>query len=121
MPQRLAPPALARALQHTIAWVLDQPVAPPLVGQCCDRLRPAPVLRDLERALRRCGNGLVALVDWRWNHQLGCAEGFLWQGNEVHRFHWWRATDRLELQSQLRCTVAGPYGHAARVLQVVKT
>ncbi|WP_411868879.1 hypothetical protein [Vulcanococcus limneticus] len=106
MPQRSAAPALRRALQHTIAWVLDQPVAPPLVGQCCDRLRPAPVLRELEQALQRCGNGLVSLVDWRWNSQLGCAEGFLWQEQEVQRFLWWQATDRLELHSQLRCTPA---------------
>lgn len=104
MPHRLAPQVLQRALQHTIRWVLDQPQAPELVGQCCDRLRPAPVLRELEQALQRCGNGLVTLVDWRWDGRLGCAEGFLWRNHEVQRFLWWRASDRLELHSQLRCT-----------------
>lgn len=106
MPQRFTPPALRVALHHLIAWVLDQPVVPPLTGQRCDRLRPEPVLRDLERALRRCGDGLVALVDWRWNSQLGCAEGYLWQHDQLQRFLWWRASDRLELHGRLRCTVA---------------
>ena len=97
------------ALQRLGAWVLDQPLPPALEGQCCDRLRPAQIGRDLERALARHGLGHCTVVEWRWDQRRGRAKGWLWSNGLLHRFHWQRHSDELELRHQLMCQARGPF------------
>ena len=101
-------PSWTAALQRLGAWVLDQPVSPLLEGQCCDRLRPAQIGRDLERALARHGLGHCTVVEWRWDHRRDSAKGWLWSHGLLQRFHWQRQSDELELRHQLVCHVRGP-------------
>lgn len=95
---------LTRGAQGVIAWMLDQPLLPAPCGQSCDCLRPWPILQELLPALAGHGHGQDELVEWRWDSRLSCAEGWLWQNNQLHRFRWWRRQDRLELRCQLQCT-----------------
>jgi hypothetical protein len=99
---------LARGVDGVIAWMLDQPLQPAPCGQSCDRLRPWPILRELEQALAGHGHHRGELVEWRWDSRLDRAEGWLWQGRQLHRFLWWRGDDRLELRVALQCTTAAP-------------
>ena len=101
------------ALQRLGAWVLAQPLPPALEGQCCDRLRPAQIGRDLERALARHGLGHCTVVEWRWDQRRGSAKGWLWCRGLLQRFHWQRQSDALELRHQLVCHAKGPL-HAVR-------
>mgnify|MGYP006289642399 CR=1 FL=1 len=108
MQQRVSVQGLMAALEQLGSWVLDQPVGPGLQGQRCDRLRPAVIRQELEHVLHRTGNGGCVLVDWRWDSRMGCARGWLWHRGQVQRFCWWRASERLELHSQLQCSAIQP-------------
>ncbi len=101
-------PSWTAALQRLGAWVLDQPLPPSLEGQCCDRLRPAQIGRDLERALARHGLGHCTVVEWRWDQRRGRAKGWLWSNGLLQRFHWQRHSDDLALRHQLMCQPRGP-------------
>ena len=72
MQQQRPAPRLKVALEQIGAWVLDQPIPPPLDGQCCDRLRPKQIQRELLQSLEMSGLKLSALVEWRW---VGCPTG----------------------------------------------
>jgi hypothetical protein len=104
MQQRNPAPMLNAALRSSWAWVLDQPVPPELNGQCCDRLRPAQVQRELDAALNRDELGGCSLVEWRWDQHQGRAEGWIWQRGSLQRFRWWRQSGELRLHAQLHCT-----------------
>ena len=95
-------------LQRLGAWVLDQPLTPLLEGQCCDRLRPAQIGRDLTRALARHGLSGCTVVEWRWDQRRERAEGWLWSNGLLQRFRWQRQGDQLELRRQLFCCSAAP-------------
>ena len=95
---------LAPALKHISAWVLDRPLQRDLHGQCCDRLRPAPIGLALREALRANGHGNSELLEWHWDHHLGRAEGWLWQQGVVQHFRWYRRDGRLAVRAQLRCS-----------------
>ncbi len=71
MQQQCSAPRLQAVLEQIGAWVLDQPLQPELRGQCCDRLRPAQVHRDLQAALARCAMDAYTLVEWRWDARQG--------------------------------------------------
>jgi hypothetical protein len=107
MQQRPAP-RLRAALEQIGAWVLDQPLPPPLEGQCCDRLRPAQIERELLHSLEESGVDISCLVDWRWDAHQGHARGWLWQAGALQRFRWWRHSGQLSLHEQLRCINATP-------------
>jgi len=107
MQQRPAP-RLRAALERIGAWVLDQPVPPPLEGQCCDRLRPMQIQRELFHSLEANGMDISCLVDWRWDAHQGHARGWLWQAGALQRFRWWRHSGQLSLHEQLRCINATP-------------
>lgn len=92
------------ALQGVTSWVLDQPAAPVLHGQSCDRLRPSFLLCELEQALLRLDPRPMVMVDWRWDQRLGRADGYIWHDSQLQRFNWWRNSDRLELHALLLCT-----------------
>lgn len=92
------------ALRQLCSWVLDRPLMPALLGQCCDRLRPAPVAQKLLLVLQDSATEPMALVDWRWDQRLGRVDGLLWQGGCLRRFRWWPARDQLVLTTQLRCS-----------------
>lgn len=92
------------ALQRSLAWVLDQPIAAELRGQCCDRLRPAGIRQQMQQALSRRSLGGCTLVEWRWDLQQGRVEGWLWQNGLLRHFFWWRRNDRLVLRDQLQCS-----------------
>ena len=104
MQQQCSAPRLQAVLEQIGAWVLDQPLQPELRGQCCDRLRPAQVHRDLQAALARCAMDAYTLVEWRWDARQGRVQGWLWQSGQLQRFHWCRSSGRLTLRDQLRCT-----------------
>ena len=93
------------SLQRLGAWVLDQPLMPALEGQCCDRLRPAQIGRDLMRALQRHGLAGFTVVEWTWDQRRHRADGWLWSNGLLQRFHWQRGSDYLELRRQLQCTI----------------
>ena len=107
MQQRPAP-RLRAALEQIGAWVLDQPVPPPLEGQCCDRLRPNQIQRELLQRLETSGLGLNDLVEWRWDAHQGHAKGWLWKAGALQRFRWWRHSGQLSLHEQLRCITTTP-------------
>lgn len=99
---------LAPALKHISAWVLDRPLPPDLLGQCCDRLRPGPIGLELREALRANGHGNSELLEWHWDHRLSRAEGWLWQQGVVQHFRWCRRDGHLAVRAQLRCTGRSP-------------
>jgi len=107
MQQRPAP-RLKAALDRIGAWVLDQPLVPALEGQCCDRLRPNQIQRELLESLESS-----SLVDWRWEVRQGHAKGWLWQNGALQRFRWSRQSGQLTLHEQLRCITTTPL-HALR-------
>ncbi len=90
-------------LQRLGAWVLDQPLTPALEGQCCDRLRPAQIGRDLTRALARHDFSGCTVVEWTWDQRRQRAEGWLWSNGLLQRFRWQRQDDQLRLRRQLFC------------------
>ena len=104
MPEGISNSPLAPALERISAWVLDRPLAPELLGQCCDRLRPAPVGLELRAALRAQGHGASELLEWHWDQRQGRAEGWLWQQGLVQHFRWCRRDGRLAVRAQLRCS-----------------
>ena len=104
MQQLTIAPGFNAVLRRSWAWVLDQPEQPELHGQCCDRLRPAPVRRELDAALSRSVVRGCSLVEWRWDQRQGRVEGWLWQRGVLQRFRWWRHSGQLTLQEQLHCT-----------------
>jgi hypothetical protein len=108
MQQQRPAPSLRLALEQIGAWVLDQPMPPPLEGQCCDRLRPTQIQRELLQCLEASGLGLNDLVDWRWDAQQGHVKGWLWQAGALQRFRWWRQSGQLSLHEQLRCMNTTP-------------
>ena len=108
MQQQRPAPRLKQALEQIGAWVLDQPVPPPLEGQCCDRLRPNQIQRELLQRLETSGLGLNDLVEWRWDAHHGQAKGWLWQAGALQRFRWWRQSGQLTLHEQLRCITTTP-------------
>lgn len=102
-------PRLQAALEQIGAWVLDQPMPAPLEGQCCDRLRPSQIQRELLQSLERSGLAGSCLVDWRWGDaRQARVKGWLWQGGALQRFRWWRASGRLTLHEQLHCITTAP-------------
>jgi hypothetical protein len=108
MQQQRPAPRLKQALEQIGAWVLDQPMPPPLEGQCCDRLRPNQIQRELLQRLETSGLGLNDLVEWRWDARHGQAKGWLWQAGALQRFRWWRQSGQLTLHEQLRCITTTP-------------
>ena len=108
MQQQRPAPRLKVALEQIGAWVLDQPVPPPLDGQCCDRLRPKQIQRELLQSLETSGLECSHLVEWRWDAQQGHAKGWLWQAGALQRFRWWRQSGQLSLREQLRCINTAP-------------
>ena len=108
MQQQRPAPRLKVALEQIGAWVLDQPVPPPLDGQCCDRLRPKQIQRELRQSLESSGLECIHLVEWRWDAQQGHAKGWLWQAGALQRFRWWRQSGQLSLHEQLRCINTAP-------------
>lgn len=100
--------SLAHVLSQVGAWVLDRPVPPDLIGQCCDRLRPPRIGQELRDALRANRQGQSQLVAWHWNQRLGRVDGWLWQNGLLQQFRWWRADGRLVIRPQLRCTEQSP-------------
>lgn len=108
MQQQRPAPRLKLALEQIGAWVLDQPAAPPLEGQCCDRLRPKQIHRELRQSMETSGLKFSALVEWRWDAQQGHAKGWLWQDGALQRFRWWRQSGQLTLHEQLRCITTMP-------------
>ena len=107
MQQRPAPRLIA-ALEQIGAWVLDQPVPPPLEGQCCDRLRPAQIQRELLHSLEMSGVDISCLVDWRWDAHQCHVKGWLWQAGTLQLFLWWRHSGQLSLHEHLRFTNVTP-------------
>jgi hypothetical protein len=103
MQQLNGAPRLRAVVRSSWAWVLDQPVPPVLNGQCCDRLRPAQVQRELDAALTRHELDGCAVVEWRWDQRQGRAEGWIWQRGSLRRFRWWRQSGELSLREQLYC------------------
>lgn len=101
-------PRLKLALEQIGAWVLDQPMPPPLEGQCCDRLRPQQIQRELRQSLQASSLEISALVEWRWDAQQGHAKGWLWQAGALQRFRWRRESGQLTLHEQLRCINTTP-------------
>lgn len=97
---------LHTALLRTWAWILDEPMPEPLLGQQCDRLRPARISHQLNAVLRRHGLAGCTMVSWRWDQRQDRVEGWLWQRGLLQRFCWWRCSDRLAIWDQLRCTSA---------------
>ena len=108
MQQQRPAPRLRAALEQIGAWVLDQPLAPALEGQCCDRLRPSQIQRELLQSLEDSGLDEGSLVDWRWDVQQAQVKGWLWQGDALQRFRWWRDSGRLTLHEQLHCRANAP-------------
>jgi hypothetical protein len=108
MQQQRPAPRLKAALEQLGAWVLDQPVPTALAGQCCDRLRPNQIQRELLESLKRSGLDGSSLVDWRWDARQGQAKGWLWQAGALQRFRWWRQSGQLTLHEQLRCINTAP-------------
>jgi hypothetical protein len=108
MQQQRPAPHLKVALEQIGAWVLDQPVPPPLDGQCCDRLRPKQIQRELRQSLESSGLEFSHLVEWRWDAKQGHAMGWLWQAGALQRFRWWRQSGQLSLREQLRCINTAP-------------
>lgn len=108
MQQQRLVSGIRTAVEHLGAWVLDQPLPPVLVGQCCDRLRPSQIHRELLQGLMQAGLAEVGLVEWRWEQRQGRVQGWLWQNGLLQRFRWMRHTGQLVLCDQLRCTVALP-------------
>jgi hypothetical protein len=108
MQQPRPAPRLTAALEQIGAWVLDQPVPQPLEGQCCDRLRPQPIRRELLQSLEASGLGSDNLVEWRWDARQGQARGWLWQAGALQRFRWWRSSGQLSLHEQLHCITTAP-------------
>lgn len=100
--------SIEQVLTHLGAWVLDRPVPPELIGQCCDRLRPAPIGEELRAALRAHNQSRSELVEWHWDQRLGRADGWLWQNGVLQQFRWWRRDGRLVVRAQLRCTGQAP-------------
>jgi hypothetical protein len=47
-------------------------------------------------------------VDWRWDVQQAQVKGWLWQGDALQRFRWWRDSGRLTLHEQLHCRANAP-------------
>ncbi|MFM7635071.1 MAG: hypothetical protein ACKO7Z_05715 [Cyanobacteriota bacterium] len=75
--------------QRLVRWVLDQPPpAPPLLGQCCDRLRPGFMGQALELELEEQQLHDAAVVDWRWDGRSGQIKGLLWHQQRLEHFHW---------------------------------
>ncbi len=108
MQQQRLVSGIRTAVEHVGAWVLDQPLTPALEGQCCDRLRPSPIHRELLRDLTQAGLVECGLVEWRWEQRQGRVQGWLWQNGLLQRFRWMRRTGQLVLCEQLRCTTALP-------------
>jgi len=106
-------PRVKQALEQISAWVLDQPVPLRLEGQCCDRLRPSQIQRELLQSLETSGLNLNDLVEWRWDVHQGHVKGWLWQDGALQRFRWWRQSGQLSLHEQLRCISTAPL-HALR-------
>lgn len=98
--------ALWRGLQRLRRWVLDQPPAPLLQGQCCDPLRPRFLAWALQCKLReeRLQDGVV--VDWRWDSATGQVQGLLWCGRRLERFHWLPGLPQLVRQGVLELSCA---------------
>ena len=107
MPEGTSISPMAPALQRLSAWVLDRPLPPELLGQCCDRLRPTPVGLELRAALRAHGHGASELLEWHWDQRRGRAEGWLWQQGVVLHFGWYRRDGRLAVRAQLHCCERG--------------
>jgi len=99
--------ALLRGLKRLRCWVLDQPPPPPLLGQCCDRLRPRFLARALERKLleEQLVDGVV--VDWRWDSRSGKVQGLLWRGQRLEQFHWLPGLSHLVHRSVLELGSGG--------------
>jgi len=108
MQQQRPAPRLKAAVEQIGAWVLDQPLAPALEGQCCDRLRPSQIQRELLQSLEQSGFASCNLVDWRWDAHQGHVKGWLWQGGALQRFRWWRQSGQLTWHEQLRCISSSP-------------
>lgn len=108
MPHGISNKQIAQALTRFGAWVLDLPMPPQLIGQRCDRLRPASIGKELRTALQANGQGSSELLEWHWDQQLARAEGWLWQNGVVQQFRWWRRDGRLVVRAQLRCTPQAP-------------
>ena len=100
--------SLAHALKWLGAWVLDRPLPPELLGQCCDRFRPARIGVELRESLLANSQGHSDLVEWHWDHRLGRAEGWLWHNGVLQQFRWWRREGELVVRTQLHCTEQTP-------------
>ena len=108
MQQQRPASRLKSAMEQLGAWGLDQPVPQALEGQCCDRLRPNKIQRELLESMKRSGLDCSSLVDWRWDARQGHAKGWLWQAGALQRFRWWRQSGQLTLHEQLNCTTTAP-------------
>ncbi|MFM7549157.1 MAG: hypothetical protein ACKO8I_09855 [Cyanobacteriota bacterium] len=99
--------ALLPLLKRLRCWVLDQPPPPPLLGQCCDRLRPRFLAVALERKLQQQQLVDGVLVDWRWDSRSGKVQGLLWRGQRLEQFHWLPGASQLARRSVLELGSGG--------------
>ena len=82
-----------------VRWALDLQAPPALEHQCCDRLRPAWIRRDLDQAVQKLGG---ALISWQWSGLRQCADGYLLIANQICSFRWIPANGSpLQIHSQL--------------------
>jgi hypothetical protein len=95
---------IAEAIRSVGAWVMDMQKPPALIGQRCDRLRPAPIGKELRAALQANDHGSGELVEWHWDQRQARAEGWLWNNGVLQEFRWSRRDGRLIVRAQLRCT-----------------
>ena len=95
---------IADVIKSVGAWVMDVPTPPALIGQRCDRLRPAPIGKELRAALKANHHGNSEIVEWHWDQRLERAEGWLWNKGVLQVFRWSRRDRRLVVRAQLRCT-----------------
>lgn len=92
------PLGLGPWLERLRCWVLAEPMARPLNGQCCDRLRPRFIAHALQQELpRQLGDG-AELVEWQWDSSTGQVRGLLLAANQLQRFQWIPGLEQFRLQ-----------------------
>ena len=73
----------------------------PLVGQCCDRLRPSFLRRRLKQLLPLHTAAGASLVDWRWDSVCKRVNGVVLQDNQLLPFRWWPSHNHFELRTAI--------------------